>query len=219
MIEHPRSRWADPSEDPNVIFSIQLRDRPQRAVELVCPRCGLERTGLVVTPVRWAHVGAWPILPLGECEPRVRCDACERSSDLGALDVPTSVQLTVMLEDAWVAGLVLAVRAGGRSSSRRLDRAEAALVEAGFDATATGLGHAVESLSPTDAHRRLRRLAPEMTTFGKHGFLHRLVTAAAIDDELDAVQRDALGAIGQSLGMTGPQVHAVLAIAMEDSAA
>lgn len=220
MIEHPRSRWVETSEDSNVIFTIQLRDRPERAVVLVCPRCGLDRTGVVVTPVRWVQLGSWPIVPLGDCDQRVRCNTCGRRSDLGALDVPTSTQLTAILEDAWVAALVLAVRAGGESAATRgLEQAGAALAEAGFDATAAGLGSAIDSLSTADAHRRLRRLAPEMTTFGKQGFLHRVTTAGAIDGELSDGQAVALDEIGRSLGMDDSHVHAVLAVAMQDSTA
>lgn len=196
-----------------MIFSIQMRHRIVRTVELVCPRCGLERTGSVVTPMRWACVGRWAVLPLGELDQCVRCDDCGRTSDMGTLDIPTSAQLTVILEDAWIAALVLVLQAGDDRAEAGIPAAERALADAGFGETASGLRDAIEALTPAEAHRRLRRLATEMTPFGKQGFLHRIAAVACEHASLDPDRRDALAGIGHSLGMAVPHVNGVLATA------
>ena len=48
-----------------MVFSIDVRQRITRAVELVCPRCGLDRSGVEVVPVRWVCAFGQPVVPLG----------------------------------------------------------------------------------------------------------------------------------------------------------
>lgn len=203
-----------------MIFSIRVRERIVRSVDLVCPRCGLDRQGTVVVPTRWAHVGSLPIIPLGEHEQAVVCDDCGRTSDLGVLDVPTTVQLATILEDAWVGALVSAVAADDRGCPDLLvERATAVLAESGFDDTAEGFTRALAALDRAEVQRRLRRLSPEMTPFGKQGFLHRVVDVVLVDGRLTDAQRHALIGIGVDLGMAAPHVNGVLAVAAVPAAA
>ena len=94
-----------------MIFSIKVRHRHVRAVEFVCPRCGLDRVGTVSTPIRWVHVGRYPLAPLGEHDRVVTCAECDHMCDVGALSVPTTAQLTRLLDDAWLAALTQALQA------------------------------------------------------------------------------------------------------------
>src|SRR5680860_1410472 len=93
-----------------MIFSIGVRRRTVRSVELVCPRCGMDRTGAETVVSRWACVLGVPLVPLAEHDPEITCDGCGHSSDLGVLDVPTTAQLSTLLREATVGALVLAVR-------------------------------------------------------------------------------------------------------------
>jgi hypothetical protein len=197
-----------------IICRLEVRHRTTRPVELVCPRCGLDRTGQVVVPTRWACAFGVPVARLGQEESLVVCDECGHTSDLGALDVPTTAQLATLLRDATVAALVLAVRSTDREAFDAVY--EAALVEltdAGFgDARAT-FRNELDELSPAEARLRLRRIGHELTSYGKQGFLHRVTSALADSEPLDQTQRDALVGIGCDLGMAAPHINGVLAVA------
>ena len=194
-----------------MIFSIKVRHRHVRAVEFVCPRCGLDRVGTVSTPIRWVHVGRYPLAPLGEHDRVVTCAECDHMCDVGALSVPTTAQLTRLLDDAWLAALTQALQAtAGPVDDDTLERACGTLASNGFDSDPQRLDDALESLSPDETRRRLRQLAPEMTAFGKQGFLHRI--AAVVGDEPTEAQRLALASIGHALGMATPHVNGVLAV-------
>lgn len=203
-----------------MIFSIEVRHRIVRTVDFVCPRCGLDRSGTVVVPTRWAQVGRFPIIPLGEHDHAVTCDDCGRTSDLGVLDVPTTAQLEAILEDAWVGALVAAVRSDDRGDTAELvDRATEVLAESGFDDTAEGFTRSLDAIDRDEVRRRLRRLSPEMTPFGKQGFLHRIAEVVMVDGRLSDRQRTALIGVGADLGMAAPHVNGVLAVAATPAAA
>lgn len=197
-----------------MILSIGVRHRFVRPVEFVCPRCGLDRTGAELVPARWARVFGIPVLPLGEHERVIECDDCGHESDLGVLDVPTTLQLVGILEQATVAALVLAVRASetGRREAVRSSAVDA-LVEVGYEAGQVDLSGTVDSLDDPEAHRRLRALGNELTTHGKQGFLHRIAAVAMTGMPRGATTREALVGIGCELGMAAPHINGVLAVA------
>lgn len=195
-----------------MIFSIEVRQRAVRSVELVCPRCGLDRTGAETVPARWACVLGVPIVPLGEHDPIVTCDDCGHASDLGVLDVPTTAQLSTLLREATVGALVLAVRATetvDREAARTA--AAAALDDAGFSAERATFDAALQTVDDVEARLRLRRVGRELTAFGKQGFLHRIASVAAASGT--ARTRDALVQIGCDLRMAAPHINGVLAVA------
>ena len=195
-----------------MIFSIDVRQRQVRSVELVCPRCGLDRPGAETIPTRWACVLGVPIVPLGEHDPVITCDECGHSSDLGVLDVPTTAQLSEILSEATIAAIVLVVRtaeSGDRATARAA--AAVALDDAGLSSDITTFDEALESLTEVEARLRLRRVSHELTAFGKQGFLHRIAAVGAASG--NAGTRDALVQIGCDLRMAAPHINGVLAVA------
>jgi hypothetical protein len=195
-----------------MIFSIDVRQRTVRSVELVCPRCGMDRTGVETIPARWACLFGVPIVPLAELDPIITCDACGHSSDLGVLDVPTTAQLSVLLRDATLGALVLAVRAS-EPDDRPTARAAAtmALEEAGYSSDRETMDDVLSSLNDAEARLRLLRVSHELTAFGKQGFLHRIAAVGSASGT--AATRDALVQIGCDLGMAAPHINGVVAVA------
>lgn len=197
-----------------MIFSIDVRQRTVRSVELVCPRCGLDRTGAEVVPARWACVLGRPLVPLGEHEALVVCDDCGHSSDLGVLDVPTTAQLAALLAEATHAALVLAVRSVGRSGADAArDAALAVLRETGFDVDDDSFDSEVVGLTVDAARERIGRIACELTAYGKQGFLHRVAAVVFTHEPITQQQRDTLVQIGCDLRMAAPHINGVLAVA------
>ena len=195
-----------------MIFSIDVRHRQVRSVELVCPRCGLDRPGVETIPTRWASVLGVPIVPLGEHDPVITCDECGHSSDLGVLDVPTTAQLSELLSEATIAAIVLVVRTA-ETGDRATAHAAAALAldDAGLSSDIAAFDEALESLTEVEARLRLRRVSHELTAFGKQGFLHRIAAVGAASG--NAGTRDALVQIGCDLRMAAPHINGVLAVA------
>jgi hypothetical protein len=197
-----------------MIFSIEVRRRAIRSVEFVCPHCGLDRTGAEATPTRYAHVLGVPLIRLGELDAIVVCDDCQRACDVGVLDVPTTTQLSSLLEAATIAGAVTVVRAAGnRSNAGIAHRAVAVLREAGYQYDAQQLARDVATVGDATAKARLERLQHELTPHGKQGFLHRMSAIAMADGALTARQRDALVGIGCALAMAAPHINGILAVA------
>ena len=195
-------------------FSIEIRQRITRSVELVCPRCGLDRTGSEVVPARWACLFGLPVVPLGEHDPAIVCDECGHTSDLGVLDVPTTTQLSALLREATIAALVLAVRATERTDGARARKAAiSALGQAGFDGDVGRFDDHLSDLTDEQASVYLNRVGNELTAYGKQGFLHRVVAVASTTDPVGAAQRDTLARIGCDLGMAAPHINGILAVA------
>lgn len=197
-----------------MIFSIDVRQRITKTIDLVCPRCGLDRTGAIVVPGRWASLFGFRIIPLGEHDPAVVCDECQHMSDLGVLDVPTTDQLAVLLRDATTAALVLGVRSTDPDDvDRARDAAVGALQDAGFGDEAERFDSELGRLSEAEARLRLRRVSDDLTPFGKQGFLHRVAAVVATREPRSAAQRDTLARIGCDLGMAAPHINGILAVA------
>jgi hypothetical protein len=193
-----------------MIFTIRTRNRRVRAVEFVCPRCGLDRPGGHDVPRKWLRFAGMPVLPLAELAPTVTCDECGHVSDLGVLEVPTTAQLAELLRDATVAALVMTVRSSTDEARGTVhDAAVDELRRAGFREEALCFARSVEQLDDAEARRRLRRVAPELTSYGKQAFLHRV---ASVADVVDPPQRGALALIGCELGMAAPHINGVLAV-------
>jgi hypothetical protein len=198
----------------SVIFSIGERRRTTRAVELVCPRCGLDRTGAAMQPSRWACLFGLPILPLGEFDPIVVCDECGHASDLGVLDVPTTERLAVIVEEATIAAVVAMVTATtGEQIPAVSERAVETVLEAGYGYSARRLAYDVATMSAAARLHRFAALRHEMTAHGKQGFLHRMTAVAMTDASITAAQRDAIVEIGCGLGMAAPHINGILAVA------
>lgn len=197
-----------------MIFSIAVRQRRTRSVELVCPQCGLDRTGAEIVPARWFEVFGLPVLPLGEHDPQIVCDECGRTSDLGVLDIPTTAQLSTLLRDATVGALVLTIRSADRAQTDVVHRAAVrSLREVGFADDEALLDRELTDLTEEVAAERLRRIGRELTAYGKQGFLHRVTAVALAAEPMTPTRRDALAQIGCDLGMAAPHINGILAVA------
>lgn len=178
--------------------------------EFVCAHCGLDRNGVIVRGRRWVALGSLRLFPLGEVEPKVRCNRCRHESDLGVLDIPTTTQLARLLDEATIAALTMLVWASDGDDEVR-ERADRILKHSAMGPE--WLDHAARTLSPGDALDRLRRLRDELTAHGKQGFLHRMATVVGPADEVSCTQHNALVDIGCGLGMAPAHVNGTLAVA------
>lgn len=207
-------RTSEPRQEGIDVQVVRLTERSQviENVEFVCARCGLDRGGAVVRSRRWFALGSLPLFPLAESEPTIRCNRCAHVSDLGGLDIPTTTQLARLLDEATVAALTILVWASHGDGGVR-HRATAVLADGGMGPE--WLDHAVQTLSPGDAHARLTRLRDELTAHGKQGLLHRLATVVNADEPVTCTQHNALVDIGCGLGMAPTHVNGTLAIAAD----
>lgn len=152
---------------------------------------------------------------MADLDRAIRCDDCGYMSDIGVLDVPTTDQLSRVLQQATAAALVVAIRStSGEHTPDVVARAIDALEAAGFDHDAKSLAHDVVSLPLDAAIERVRRLRRELTSHGKQGFLHRIISVVMSDESITPAQRNALVAIGSALDMAPPHVNGILAVAV-----
>jgi len=197
----------------NHISSIALRRRVVGSVEFVCPRCGLDRGGLEVTVRRWWCLAHVPLVPLGDGGPAVVCGTCGHHCDVGVIEIPTTVQLAVLLERAPVAAVSLLVGVSSDlDSARVLDRSVSMLAAEGYDYDAVRLTAIVGDGTRETDRDDICRLRHELTQCGKYGFLHRVTGLATTEDALTPAHRDALIHIGRMLGLTIAEVRGLLAI-------
>lgn len=214
MSVHLALTWGHDPEGNSMIFSIGERQRITRSVELVCPRCGLDRTGVEAVPSRWGCVFGRPVVSLGEQDPVIICNVCSHTSDTGVLDVPTTSQLAILLRDATLAALVLAVRSGGgRAGANSLHAAEMALRETGFDPGEVAFESSLADLTDGAARHSIRCVGCELTAYGKQGFLRRVAAVISTSEPITQEQRDTLVQIGCDLRMAVPHINGILAVA------
>jgi hypothetical protein len=194
---------------------LRIRTRALRRAVFVCSQCGVDRTGHVIQRQRWLGTGSLPIVPLAVVERGVRCDTCDHVSDLGALEVPTSAQLSILLETGYRHALATVIRADSMTTvDRRIARAAIRAMDGiGFEYDTDTMVHDLLTTSDTDTSAHLHTLVDEMTAHGKQGFLHRLTLVALADGSLSSAERLALARVGISLGMASPHIQGVVAVA------
>lgn len=192
------------------IAGVIERSRATEHVELVCARCGLDRPGVIVRNRRQLSVLGVPIFPLDDGPASVRCLDCDHVSDLGVLDIPTTAQLSRMLEDATVSALAMVVwSTPGHMMLDVRRRATTSLTDAGIDDEE--LDRVVAHRSPAEAVGHLRALRQELTAHGKRGFLHRMMAVAGHAD-LPSTQHNVLVEIGCGIGMPAAHVNDVIGL-------
>lgn len=197
---------------------IVVRQRTVRELQFVCPRCGLDRAGRQVSRRRWWQLAGVPLVPVGAAEPGVACRVCEHRYDLDVLDVPTTAQLSSVLEDATVACVVTILRATALDDHAEIGRRAIDMLERNAYAYDDDrLAHAVSTVSEAEARRRIGRLRHELTPYGKQGLVHRLTDIVMPDARIATSHRDALVDIGRSLGLGAAHVHGLLAVATVDA--
>jgi transcription elongation factor Elf1 len=198
------------------IHGVEIRTKPIRDVEFVCPKCGADRVGTVVSQQRWYTIGGLPTVPLATLDEAVDCTTCRHRSSIGALDVLTAEALIRCLEAAMREAVACVVRASMSTcgvASEVLDEVFDVMLASGYEYDEKEL---LASLRCDDSDRlesALRPLVDEMTSYGKQGFLHRMIAIALADGPLTRVEQQALVRIGVALGMAAPHINGVLATA------
>lgn len=196
---------------------VAIRSKPVRSVEFVCPRCGVDRGGVVVEQQRWYCVLGIPVVPLAVLDPAVACGTCDHRAGLGVLDVLTSGALTECLALAMRYAVASIVRAGIDDGSGIgpdvLDEVFDVMLGSGYVYDELVLAGDLTALDDTIVRRALEPLADELTPHGKQGFLHRMIAIALADGHLNRNEQLALVNIGVGLGMAAPHINGVLATA------
>lgn len=196
------------------MWGIGVRTRRLRDVAFVCPRCGVDRDGSVVSTQRWFSVLRIPLVPLATLDHMIECHACRHRAGLTALEVPTTEALAHYLLDATRRSVATMVRASAdRHDPDVRDAALATMHSAGYAHDDALLDHDVAGLSDDDTAVALARLSDEMTPHGKQSFLHRMATIALADGPLTNREQQRILEIGVALRMAPPHINGVLAVA------
>jgi hypothetical protein len=197
---------------------IDVRIKPVRPVQFVCPRCEIDSTGQVLDRQRWFRLCGLPVARLTSLDPRVECDSCGYQAGLGVLDIPTAAQLAEWLTAAMRASVAMVLRAGRRQGHTITDdmteQAIDVMVSAGHVYDGATLMHDLDTLLDEDADMCLTLLHNELSNHGKQGLLQRLVSIALADGRLNTAEQRALVGVGVSLGMAAPHINGVLATAV-----
>lgn len=200
----------------NHIWSITQRRRVVGSVEFVCPRCGLDRPGDEMTIRSWRCLGNVALLPVGDEERAVSCVECGHECDIGVLEIPTTAQLAVLLEQASVATVAILVRASTDIEAVGvLERSVAMLAADGYAYDDARLAGEVEAGTRQRDQQRVRRLRHELTHCGKQGFLHRSMTLVTTDAPLGPAHQEALIAVGSALGVAASHVRGIVTMNAE----
>lgn len=196
------------------IAGVEVRSRIERQVEFVCPRCGLDRVGAVISPQRWCVVLGLPVVPLATLDRAVVCGTCDHSTDLEVLAIPTTTQLAVYVDQAVRHAVVSIVRAGhGTPDPATLRHALGAVSASTPEYDARALDADLVTLDQNELTAALRRLRPELTSHGKQALLHRMASLAQVDGPITDRERCALVHIGVEVGMPAAHINGVLTVA------
>jgi hypothetical protein len=196
--------------------AITIRTKPLRAVEFVCPQCGVDRPGTVVDQRRWMSVLGVPLVPLAVLDPMVECAACAHRCGIGVLTIPTSATLGDLLAQALRHAIASVLRAGDSAAAPTAEverRAVAMMRNAGFGYDRFDLDHDLAQLRDAGTAPMMLPLSDELTAHGKQSLLHRLYGLAAAGGGPTRAQLDLLVRIGVALGMAAPHINGVLAVA------
>jgi hypothetical protein len=194
---------------------IRIRSTPERPVAFVCPHCGVDREGAVVSRRQWFTLGSQPVVPLRGVAPMVECGACGQQSGLAILNVPTASALEAMLHAALRHAIVSVVRAGrgmGPGNDEVERHAVTVMRNAGYLYDRFDLDDDLRTLNDAGTTPHLRPLADELTPHGKQSLLHKLHTLATVDGPVRPAQREVLLRVGVALGMSAPHINGVLAV-------
>ena len=201
-----------------VAHGVAVRAKRIRQVEFVCPRCGVDRTGVIVDQQRWYHLGGVPVIPLATIDGAVHCDDCGHRAGLGVLEVLTANALTQCLATAMrysAAAMVKASVADGDGiTMEMLDEVFDLMLVSGYEYDEMTLASDMTDVDDDALAAALRPLIEELTPHGKQGFLHRMVAIALADGALTHSEQVTLVQIGVALGMAAPHINGVLATAV-----
>jgi hypothetical protein len=187
-------------------------------VELVCPRCGVDRDGSVVGLERWGCLLGLPVLRLTELDQMIECSQCGYRAGMCVLEIPTAAVLIARLESAMRSAMATMVRAADepdRNDFDLTDEVVRAMRSAGYAYDASLLAEDLAGTDDIETSARLRLLVDDLTPHGKQGILHRMIAIALADGPLSANERRALERMGGALGMARPHLMGVLGTASQ----
>ncbi|MFC0529509.1 TerB family tellurite resistance protein [Phytohabitans kaempferiae] len=142
-----------------------------------------------------------PVIPLDKVGEVVQCQTCKVRFDPVVLQQPTSAQLATALPTGMRAAVVAVLRAGGTS-----DLAVTAAVAAVRSAGAQGYDLPqlqADLAQPADAVvEPLRALGANLTLDARERYLADAARVGLADGSLSPAERDALGWIASTLGLT-----------------
>jgi hypothetical protein len=200
------------------LTSIVIRTKVRSRIELVCPRCGVDRNGDVVDQQRWGCVLGLPVVRLATLEPRIECTECRYQAGMCVLEIPTAAMLAERLESAMRSAIATMVRAADDPSGAAFDLTDEAvrtMQHAGYDYDAAMLAHDLANTDDIETSARLRLLIDDLTPHGKQGFLHRMIAIALTDGPITNNERRAIERMGGALGMARPHLIGVIGTASQ----
>ena len=217
VIEQPAIR-SPRIRSPRIrALAAEVRTRPLEHVEFVCPRCGGDRSGVVLEAQRWFCLLGVRVVPSAMLDPMVECEACGHRSSTAVLEVLTSAALTACLAEAMRRSVASVVRAGigdGHGMSPDvLDAVLDVMITGGYEYDEFELAGDLAAAGEDVVRTALRPLVDELTPRGKQSFLHRMLAIALADGPLGRGEQRALVQIGVELGMAAPHINGVIATA------
>jgi hypothetical protein len=195
-----------------------IRAKALDHIELVCPRCGVDRDGSVVDLERWGCLLGVPVLRLTELDQMIECSQCGYRAGMCVLEIPTAAVLTARLEAAMRSAMATMVRAADEPSRNDFDLTDEvvrAMRSAGYAYDASLLAEDLAGTDDIETSARLRLLVDDLTPHGKQGILHRMIAIALADGPLSANERRSLERMGGALGMARPHLIGVLGTASQ----
>lgn len=179
--------------------------RVERTTRFVCPRCGDDRDGQVVSQDQWQPTSGVSTVLTGELESAVECCECGHRCDVGVLDIPTTEVLEEYVFQATRHAVAIVVKAGANLS----DSIDPLVCTAALEAMSPtsrwydqdALQRDVEALDEDAARACIGRLADELTPHGKERLLYRLARVANADGPTTDRQQRALRLTGHALRM------------------
>jgi hypothetical protein len=183
----------------------------------VCPKCGLDREGSEIESQRWWTVLGRRIVPLATFDRLIECTSCGHRCDTGAMEIPTTSMLVIILDEATRAAAIAVTRATiavqGELTVPVLEAAVAAVRDADQNYDEQHLYRDLDHLEAERTADRLGRLRAELTAHGKQGFLRRMSEIAVVAGPMHDEERQAVLDVGRALGMAAPHINGVLAVA------
>jgi len=197
------------------IGGITIRFKEVRNVVFACPRCGVDRDGVLRSGRRWFTFFFIPLIPLKEIGHDVQCRTCHSSFDPRVLDAPTTAVISDQLVTAMRYAVAAMVRSGANSVARR-DAAVRLMSEtmAGYDEAQLDVD--LTNTNEVQMEGWLRHFAGTLSPQGKEVFFSRIASIALAEGPFEDADRALLERIGQALLMTPAQVYGLLALIQQE---
>lgn len=200
------------------LTSVVIRAKVRARIELVCPRCGVDRDGDVVDQQRWGCVLGLPVVRLATLDPMIECHECGYRAGMCVLDIPTAAVLADRLEAAMRSAMATMVRAADDPAGNDFDLTDEVvrmMTQMGYEYDADRLADDLAGTDDIETSARLRLLIDDLTPHGKQGFLHRMIAIALADGPISNNERRAIERMGGALGMARPHLIGVLGTASQ----